>query len=212
LPLVAFASLWKTRPLPAAGDRGRGGRRALRPPKRVRGLTRGPATRGRRTPLMGFVSKMPLHRHPLCASGPSLRSSSTGEVSCGQDMRSGGLAPIVPPRLRCEPSAPVSQTGTSSARAVSHDFGGLLRARGAGLLHPAADHGVHLVAVRPLRVRARVSRDLPRCGHPSKRSPRPQQICVDLRCGVAAVLLRCRRCTAASLLRLPVPVLPSRHF
>lgn len=110
-------------------------------------LTRGPTVRGRRTPLMGFVSKMPLHRHPLCASCPSSLSSSPGEVSCGQDMRSSGLAPVRPPRLRCEPSVPACHSGTPSALAVSHDFGGLLRARGAGLLHPAADHGVRLVAV-----------------------------------------------------------------
>jgi len=51
-----------------------------------------------------------------------------------------------PLRLRCEPSAPECHSGTPSAHAVSHDCGGLLHARGAGLLHPAADHGVRLVA------------------------------------------------------------------
>jgi hypothetical protein len=36
--------------------------------------------------------------------------------------------------------------GTRSALVVSHDFGGLLLTRSAGLLHPAADHRVRLVA------------------------------------------------------------------
>ena len=58
-----------------------------------------------------------------------------------------GLRLVRTPRLRCEPSAPECHSGTCSARAVSHDFGGLLHTRGAGLLHPAADHGVRLVSV-----------------------------------------------------------------
>jgi len=143
---VTFTSPWKTHPLPAAGDRGRGGLEALLLTEASARLTCSPSARSRRTPLLGFVSKMPLHRHPTCASGPSLLSSPPGEVSCGQDMQSLELALWGPPRLRCEPSAPVCETRTPSARAVSHDFGGLLRARGAGLLHPAADHGVHQVA------------------------------------------------------------------
>lgn len=39
-----------------------------------------------------------------------------------------------------------ANSGTRSALAVSHDFGGLLLTRSAGLLHPAADHRVRLVA------------------------------------------------------------------
>jgi len=61
-------------------------------------------------------------------------------------MRTYRLAPGGSPRLRCEPSAPDCHSGTPSVLAVSHGFDGLLRARGAGLLHPAADHGVRLVA------------------------------------------------------------------
>jgi hypothetical protein len=94
----------------------------------------------------GSSQRLPLHRHPTCVSSPSLLPSPPGEVSSGLDMWSIGLAPSSPPRLHCEPSAPECQSGTSSARAVSHDFGGLLHTRGAGLLHPAADHGVRLVA------------------------------------------------------------------
>jgi len=61
-------------------------------------------------------------------------------------MRVFRLSPSHSPRLRCEPSAPACHSGTRSALAVSHGFAGLLHTRSAGLLHPAADHGVRLVA------------------------------------------------------------------
>jgi hypothetical protein len=78
------------------------------------------------TPFM-VLSKMPLHRRPRRASTPGL-----------------GLL------LRLRPGA--ASPGSRSALVVSHDFGGFLRACGAGLLRPAADHGVHLVSggSRPL--------------------------------------------------------------
>lgn len=70
-------------------------------------------------------------------------------VSSGLDRRLCWLSPALTPRLRYEPSAPEYQSGTRSALAVSHDFDGLLRTQGAGLFHPATDHGVRLVADPP---------------------------------------------------------------
>jgi len=94
----------------------------------------------------GSSQRLPLHRLPTCVSSPSLLPSPSREVPSGLGMRHFQLSPSVPPRLRCEPSAPACQSGTRSALAVSHDVGGLLHTRSAGLLHPAADHGVRLVA------------------------------------------------------------------
>ncbi len=109
-----------------------------------------------RLALMGFVSKMPLRRRPACASTPCSLPTPPGGVSSVLDMRSSRLSPLGTLRLRREHSAPECQSGARSTLAVSHDFGGLLRTRGAGLLHPAADHGVRLVAstLRRSRVRA----------------------------------------------------------
>jgi hypothetical protein len=89
---------------------------------------------------------MPLRRRPACASTPCSPPTPPGGVSSGLDMRSFRLAPSGTLRLRREHSAPECQSGARSALAVSHDFDGFLRTRGAGLLHPAADHGVRLVA------------------------------------------------------------------
>jgi hypothetical protein len=94
----------------------------------------------------GSSQRLPLHRHPTCASSPGLLPTPSRGVPSGLGMQPFRLSPSVLPRLRCEPSAPACQSGTPSALAVSHDFGGLLHTRSAGLLHPAADHGVRLVA------------------------------------------------------------------
>jgi len=47
------------------------------------------------------------------------------------------------------PEVRVCHTRTCSTLVVLPDFGGLLRTRLAGLLHPATGHGVHLVSSRP---------------------------------------------------------------
>jgi hypothetical protein len=111
-----------------------------------------------RTPLLGFVSKMPLRRLPACASTPipsrpvRARPASSGRchpVSPGGSLTvRDGFAR----RLRPRDATP----GARSALAVSHGFDGFLRTRGAGLLHPAADHGVRLVAGQPTVLPIRV--------------------------------------------------------
>jgi len=59
-------------------------------------------------------------------------------------LRSPGSRPVAFAPITFGPGMPLPES--RSALAVSHDFGGFLRTRGAGLLHPAADHGVRLVS------------------------------------------------------------------
>jgi hypothetical protein len=115
---------------------------------------RGPAGESCRTPLMSF-SKIPsidirsARPLPEKRSRGSPRTGSSGPRPAGE--RSSGLDPKLSPRFRAllsfGPSLPWLES--RSAPAVPPGFGGLLRARGAGLLHPAADHGVRLVSGSP---------------------------------------------------------------
>lgn len=114
-----------------------------------------------RLPLMGFVSASPLRRHAAYASTPCSSPTPLDGVPGGPGIRDLGIAPADTSRLRDAHSAPDcpanGHSSACSAPAVSHDFDGLLRIRGAGLLHPAADHGVRLVA-RTLGGRVEASR------------------------------------------------------
>lgn len=102
-----------------------------------------------RLPLLGFVSKIsPSSTSVVCVHSRLATVPARG-VSSELDRRRGWLSPYLTPRLRYEPSAPECQSGTRSALAVSHGFDGLLRTQGAGLFHPATDHGVRLVADPP---------------------------------------------------------------
>jgi len=80
----------------------------------------------------------------------------TGEHSSGVNAR---LSPLAHAPLSFGPSLP--QLESRSALAVPPGFGGLLRARGAGLLHPAADHGVRLVSGSPWPCALRIVRRMP---------------------------------------------------
>lgn len=74
---------------------------------------------------------MPLRRHTLRASTPGF-------------VRSGASAlPLSPFGLGCHRQA-------RSVLVVPPDFDGFLRSSAAGLLHPAANHGVHCVSTRAL--------------------------------------------------------------
>ena len=97
--------------------------------------------------------KDPLHRHPLCASTPGVgsapappeRGPPSRSLGVSQRaLRSPGSRPVAFAPITFGPGMPLPES--RSALAVSHDFGGFLRTRGAGLLHPAADHGVRLVS------------------------------------------------------------------
>lgn len=94
-----------------------------------------------RCPSVDIQRVRPLPAH-------SVPSTSTGEVRRVPGDPE-GLRPSDRPGVAADLRPRVATPGTRSALAVSHDFGGLLRTRGAGLLHPAANHGVRLVSGHP---------------------------------------------------------------
>lgn len=136
----------------------------------------------------GSSQRLPFRRHPTRESTPGSLPSPPGGVSSELDMQSLRLAPSRPPRLCCEPSAPECQSGTRSALAVSHDSGGLLLTRSAGLLHPAADHRVRLVAgnVSILDPHRPLDACTP-CGEHVRAGQRPTLFTVDPKTGVRPV-------------------------
>jgi hypothetical protein len=96
---------------------------------------RGPRSRGcrhgwsrRRTPLMGFVKESPLHRHQRCRLLPHRVTLDRTRCPPGWTGTTTTLARLRQPvaSVRCfGPQLP--RCRSCSARAVSHDFGGLLR-------------------------------------------------------------------------------------
>ncbi len=119
-----------------------------------------------RTPLMDDSKIAPpstsaARVHSQCSIVPDRTGSLPKQAgSCSVQLLRrdavGGASHDFIEHLRPGPAKPES----CSVLAVSHDFDGLLRVRSAGLLHPAANHGVRLVSsLHPahpaVRVRAR---------------------------------------------------------
>jgi hypothetical protein len=101
----------------------------------------------------------PWCKHPVPPAPTPCRGSAVSRAGlhswCSQrcpsiDVRAARPLPALDCSFAFGPVLPAP--GSRSALAVSHGFGGFLRACGAGLLRPAADHGVHLVSgcSRPL--------------------------------------------------------------
>ena len=87
------------------------------------------------------------HVHSQCSIAPDRTGSlpRQGRLRCWLRFRrtdAAGESRDFAKHLRPEHAKPES----CSVHAVSHDFDGLLRVRSAGLLHPAANHGVRLVS------------------------------------------------------------------
>jgi hypothetical protein len=78
------------------------------------------------------------------SDSPRTGSTSRSLRMSQRALRSPGSRPVAFAPITFGPGMPLPES--RSALAVSHDFGGFLRTRGAGLLHPAADHGVRLVS------------------------------------------------------------------
>jgi hypothetical protein len=105
-----------------------------------------------RTPLMDDSKIAPSSTtaarvHSQCSIVPDRTGSLPKQADSCSVQRSrgsavGGTSHDFIEHLRPGPAKPES----CSVLAVSHDFDGLLRVRSAGLLHPAANHGVRLVS------------------------------------------------------------------
>jgi hypothetical protein len=147
---------------PPLGEPSEGGR--LQPDRVVWVASRGKPRRALPDSSHGYVKDSPLRRHPWCTSTPD---TPPAPPKRGAHLRGHVLAScFVVGRLRsrgprsshcsafCQHSSFLAHRRpghampeSRSVHAVSHDYDGLLRAPGAGLLHPAADHEVRLVAV-----------------------------------------------------------------
>jgi hypothetical protein len=98
--------------------------------------------RSRRPPFGDALARLP----PASAGDRSHWLSWAPLMEFLKDRPSTDIPVCVLTRL---PEVRVCHTRTCSALVVLPDFGGFLRTRLAGLLHPAAGHGVHLVSSRP---------------------------------------------------------------